>query len=105
MLPFATTTISIAITRTLLQQQRIVIATIHFGCNIVKNSNESKQRCYNLTLHAMFIVSSQLPHLVSMKQILIATLKFWLQQVTLTQPKLPAVALDLRIATKFWVLQ
>jgi len=105
MLSFATTMISVAIIRTLLQQQRIIIATIHFGCDIVKNSNESKQHCYILTTHATFIVSSQLPHLVAMIKIFIATLKFWWQQVTLTQPKSPAVALNLRITTKFWVLQ
>ena len=85
MLPFATTNISVAITRTLLQQQTIVIATIYFGCDIITNSNESKQRRCILTQHAMFIIWSQIPHLVATITILIATLKFSWQQVNLMQ--------------------
>ena len=105
MLPFATTKISVAITGTLLQQQGILIATIHFGCDIITNSNESKQRCCILTQHAMFIIWSQIPHLVATITILIATLKFLWQQGMLTQPKSPDIVLNLRIATKLWVLQ
>ena len=74
MLPFATTMISVAIIRTLLQQQRVVIATIHFGCDIVKNSNQSKKHCNSLTLHATHIFSLQIPHHVAMIKTLIATL-------------------------------
>ena len=85
MLPFATTKISVAITGTLLQQQGILIATIHFDCDIITNSNESKQRCYILTLNATFIIWSQIPHLVATITILIATLKFSWQQVNLMQ--------------------
>ena len=105
MLPFATTKISLAITGTLLQQQGILIATIHFGCDIITNSNESKQRCCILTQHAMFIIWSQIPHLVATITILIATLKFLWQQVTLTQRNTTVAALNLRIATKFRVSQ
>jgi len=105
MLPFATTKISVAITGTLLQQQGILIATIHFGCDIITNSNESKQRCCILTQHAMFIIWSQIPHLVATITILIATLKFLWQQVTLTQRNTTVAALNLRIATKFRVSQ
>ena len=105
MLPFATTKISVAITGTLLQQQGILIATIHFGCDIITNSNESKQRRCILTQHAMFIIWSQIPHLVVMITILIATLKFLWQQVTLTQRNTTVAALNLRIATKFRVSQ
>ena len=105
MLPFATTKISVAITGTLLQQQGILIATIHFGCDIITNSNESKQRCCILTQHAMFIIWSQIPHLVATITILIATLKFLWQQVTLTQRNTTVAALNLRIAIKFRVSQ
>jgi len=105
MLPFATTKISVAITGTLLQQQGILIATIHFGCDIITNSNESKQCCYIRTLNATSIISSQIPHLVATITILIATLKFLWQQVTLTQRNTTVAALNLRIATKFRVSQ
>ena len=83
--PFATTKIRVAITGTLLQQQGILIATIHFGCDIITNSNESKQRCCILTQHAMFIIWSQIPHLAAMITILIAMLNFYWQQVNLMQ--------------------
>ena len=91
--------------------------TLHFGCDIIKNSNQSKIRCISLTLHAThcFSVGNTPPCcndpkralwyllLIATNKILIATLTIWLQKVTLTQPKSPVVALNVLIATKLWV--